>query len=140
MAPIVGYAHLNPNNRAFSHYFKVSYVEDVQDWMQPSHLFIALFQLYNLASVIKRDRPQHPGMRDCIRSLNQELEAKLKDAYTSERMHETSHTSDDEQVLGPGAEPRSVASRWVVFSSSLDPLVSSSWTSYIHSELHVTRS
>ena len=78
----------------FSLLYKVSYVEDVQDWMQPSHLFIALFQLYNLASVIKRDRPQHPGMRDCIRSLNQELEAKLKDAYTSERMHETSHTSD----------------------------------------------
>ncbi|KAI0286849.1 hypothetical protein BGY98DRAFT_16950 [Russula aff. rugulosa BPL654] len=73
---------------------RVSYVEDIQNWMQPSHLFIALFQLYNLASVIKRDRPQHPGMRDCIRSLNQELEAKLKDAYTSKRMHETSHTSD----------------------------------------------
>jgi hypothetical protein len=82
---------LNPNNPAFSHYFKVSYVEDVQDWTQPSKLFIAIFELYNLVSVIKRDRPELGSMEeDRIRSLNQELSANFNDTFMSKRTCDTS--------------------------------------------------
>jgi hypothetical protein len=98
--PIVRYAHLNPSNPAFSHHFKVSYVSDVQYWKKPSELFIAIFELYNLVSVIKSDRLQLEGMGDRINMLNEELSANFDDTFMSKRTCDTSEdVYHDRQVI-----------------------------------------
>ncbi|KAI0270201.1 hypothetical protein BGY98DRAFT_937576 [Russula aff. rugulosa BPL654] len=61
---------------------RVSYVEDEQNWMEPSELFIAIFELYNLVSVIKRDRPKLGHIEDRIRVLDKEVSATCNDAFT----------------------------------------------------------
>ena len=98
--PIVRYAHLNPSNPAFSHHFKVSYVSDVQYWKKPSELFIAIFELYNLVSVIKSNRLQLEGMGDRINMLNEELSANFDDAFMSKRTCDTREdVYHDRQVI-----------------------------------------
>ena len=91
---------MNPNSPAFSHYFKVSYVSDFQNWKQPSELFIAIFELYNLVSVMKSDRLKLEGMGNRIRLLNQELSANFDDTFMSKRTCDTSEdVYNDRQVV-----------------------------------------
>ena len=91
---------MNPNNPAFSHYFKVSYVSDVQNWTQPSELFIAIFELYNLVSVMKSDRLKLEGMGDRIGLLNEELSANFDDTFMSKRTCDTREdVYHDRQVI-----------------------------------------
>ncbi|KAH9962518.1 hypothetical protein BGW80DRAFT_865225 [Lactifluus volemus] len=51
----------------------VSYIEDVQDWTQPSQLFGALFDMYNLTSVIQNERRSPGNIRNRIESLDAEV-------------------------------------------------------------------
>jgi hypothetical protein len=50
--------------------------------MEPSELFIAIFELYNLVSVIKSDGPQLGHIEDRIRVLDKEVSATCNDEFT----------------------------------------------------------
>ena len=79
MALILRYAHLNPNDPAFSHrFFQVSYAEDSQDWNQPFQLFNAIFEIYNLASIIQNDRPELERIEERIEILANDISNNFK--------------------------------------------------------------
>jgi hypothetical protein len=59
-------------------------------------LFIAIFELYNLVSVIKSDRLQLEGMGDRINMLNEELSANFDDTFMSKRTCDTSEDVNEE--------------------------------------------
>src|ERR1700722_13124218 len=88
MALILPYACLDPSIPGLSHwFFQVSYVSDVQDWTQPSTLFTAIFEIYNLVSVIQRDRIELRNMKDRIVLLNSVLSKKFKETFMSRKTH-----------------------------------------------------
>ena len=55
--------------------------------MQPRDLFEAIFEMYNLLSVIQSDRPEIPGTKGKIDLLKSEINKNNKFAFTSERTH-----------------------------------------------------
>jgi hypothetical protein len=87
MALILRYAHLNPNDPALSHrFFQVSYVEDTQDWNEPFQLFKAMFEIYNLASIIKNDGPPNlEGMKERIETLASDISRNFSNTLKSKR-------------------------------------------------------
>ena len=88
MALILRYAHLNPNDPAFSHrFFQVSYAEDSQDWNQPFQLFNAIFEIYNLASIIQNDRPQLERIGERIETLANDISNNFAHTFKSKRTH-----------------------------------------------------
>jgi hypothetical protein len=62
--------------------------------MEPSQLFTAMFEIYNLVSIIRRDRPEPSGTHDLIDSLNSHLEKDFKETFISKR----GSTDDGERV------------------------------------------
>jgi hypothetical protein len=81
MAVILRYAHLNPDGATFSYqFFQVSYVKDSRDWQEPIELFEAMFELYNLVSIIQSDKPEPGDIEEHIESLN---------SYISDNFHDT---------------------------------------------------
>ncbi|KAI0254966.1 hypothetical protein BJV78DRAFT_807834 [Lactifluus subvellereus] len=60
---------------------KVSYVSDVQDWRQPSDLFIAIFEIYNLVSMIQSDRPELGNIQERIGLLCSDLSKNFNDTF-----------------------------------------------------------
>ncbi|KAH9964027.1 hypothetical protein BJV74DRAFT_304161 [Russula compacta] len=58
---------------------EVSYVSSAQDWRQPHILFTAMFEIYNLVSLIQSDRPELGSIKDRIRLLGFDLSKNFKD-------------------------------------------------------------
>ena len=80
MTEILRYVHLNPDGPAFSYpFFQVSYVKDVQDWTDPKELFNAMFELYNLVSIIQSDRPGPGNIAARIESLTSYISENFKE-------------------------------------------------------------
>ncbi|KAH9958937.1 hypothetical protein BC827DRAFT_1269158 [Russula dissimulans] len=63
----------------------VSYVEDSQDWNRPFQLFNAIFEIYNLASIIQKDRPKLELTEQRIRSLASDISSNFHDQLKSEK-------------------------------------------------------
>ena len=56
----------------------------MQYWMmKPSDLFKAIFEMYNLLSVILSDTPGSPTTRETIRMLRSDIRKKFKDVFRS---------------------------------------------------------
>jgi hypothetical protein len=53
-----------------------------------------MFEIYNLVSIIRRDRPELTGTHDLINSLNSHLSNDFKETFMSKR----THIDDGEQV------------------------------------------
>ncbi|KAI0249558.1 hypothetical protein BJV78DRAFT_667522 [Lactifluus subvellereus] len=66
---------------------KVSYVSDVQDWTRSSDLFTAIFEIYNLVSIIQSDRPELGNIQELIGLLGSDLSNNFKDTFMSKRTH-----------------------------------------------------
>jgi hypothetical protein len=84
---------LNPNDPAFYHwFFQVSYVGEYQDWMEPLQLFKAIFEIYNLVTIIQSDRPEDGGIEERIRTLASDINNNFSHAIKSKR---TQHDTDE---------------------------------------------
>ena len=94
---------MNPDGSTFFYRsFQVSYVKDSQDWKNPNELFKAMFELYNLVSIMQSGRPE-PG--------NIEARIELLTSYVSKNFHETmypkrTHSDDDEDRNGSAKRNR----------------------------------
>jgi hypothetical protein len=101
MAPM--YAHLNPNDPAFSHWFsQVSYVKEVQNWNEPFQLFKAMFEIYNLISIMQSDRPEDEGIEERIRTLASDIKSNFPHTLTSKR----TQGDTDEDGGSPAKSPK----------------------------------
>lgn len=88
MAVILRYALLNPDCPTFSYqFFQVSYVNDSRDWKEPNELFKAIFELYNLVSIIQSDQPEPGNIETSIKSLNDYISNKYHDTMHSKKTH-----------------------------------------------------
>jgi hypothetical protein len=103
MAVILRYAHLNPDGPTFSYpFFQVSYVKDSRNWQEPKELFEAMFELYNLVSIIQSDKPEPGDIRKHIKSLNSYISNKYHDTMYSKRTHRDA----DEDGNSPAKQSR----------------------------------
>jgi hypothetical protein len=64
--------------------------------MQPFELFAAMFELYNLASIIQSDRPELGSIQERIALLGSDLSKNFKEIFMSKR----THGDTDEDVSG----------------------------------------
>ena len=55
--------------------------------MQPSELFDAMFENYNLVSMIQSDRPEPGNIRERIGSPNSDIQNEFKDTFMSKRTY-----------------------------------------------------
>jgi len=63
----------------------VSYVEDCQDWNRPYQLFKAIFEIYNLASIIQREMHKLEHTEERIRSLASDISRNFPDQLKSKK-------------------------------------------------------
>ncbi|KAN0106917.1 hypothetical protein V8E52_010661 [Russula decolorans] len=77
----------------------VSYVSDVQDWMQPSTLFTAIFEIYNLVSIIESDRPDLRDMKNRIELLDSELLKNFDETFMGNALRRGEYAYHDRQVV-----------------------------------------
>jgi hypothetical protein len=86
MALILQYAHLNPNNPTFSHWFsQVSYVKEFQNWNELFQLFQAMFEIYNLISIIQSDKPEGGGIKEYIQTPASKIKSNFPHTLKSKR-------------------------------------------------------
>ncbi len=103
MAPILRYAHLNPNDPAFSQwFFQVSYVEESQNWNDPFQLFKAIFEIYNLGSIIQSDRPEDGRIEQRIQTLASDI----KNNFTHTLKLKKTQRDTDEDGSNPTKSPK----------------------------------
>ena len=92
MAVILRYVHLNLDGPAFSYWpFQVSFVKDFQDWTDPKELFKAMFELYNLVSIIQSDLSGPGNIAARIESLTSYILNNFRETF----YFRTTHTGSD---------------------------------------------
>ena len=105
MAVILRYVHLDPDGPAFSYpFFQVSYVEDVQDWTDPKELFNAMFELYNLVSIIQIDRSGPGNIAARIESLTSYILNNFRETFYFITTHTGSDADQDGNNIGLGVQ------------------------------------
>jgi hypothetical protein len=73
--------------------------------MQPSELFTAIFEIYNLVSIIQSDRPVLGNMQERIRLLSSDVSKNFNDTFmdqgdnTGNGLWRGEHVYDDRQVV-----------------------------------------
>ena len=68
--------------------------------MQPSDLFTALFEIYNLVSIIPSDGPPHGSILEDIELLNKELEDNFEDTFYPSK-YSSKRTKNDTDESSP---------------------------------------
>ncbi|KAI0248060.1 kinase-like domain-containing protein [Lactifluus subvellereus] len=84
---------------------KVSYVSDIQHWTQPSDLFTAISEIYNLVSIIQSDRPELGNIQERIELLSSDLSKNFKDTFMSKRTQYDTNEGGSKPTKRPRSSP-----------------------------------